>query len=627
MKLLRRFKKVHEKTCVKVIHNKKGVSMVQALGVSIAISLISVTIMTIVLNNSRMVANDVISSPASIEARASVDQAVYKVERFIENIDMTEYTASELDTLFKTNLLPTVEDEYGVTVVDVSDEYNGTGTDTTSTGQYSSAYRFGAPVGSYMIYKDVLISSSGSDGLSTSGGTTPNPEYISESIYTTKRLMIAGGTYLEADMYAKNFSHTAYPLKYYNSYNMPDSLFELGTMVKFNYPTVTSDSTIQVTNSNLWWCNAKGSYYNYYEAGCANYNKTYRDLYGEEYLNTAWANQLSATSAISAAYFDMNNDEFDTIASSNIKTSVKDDNYTYDMEQYALDVLANAASYLGDDLTFANAYTKLLAAGFEEYDYSDVQSLKGNASSFAYQASAGDLNGGYIVLEDRLKFKDDNNVAYIDGNGYTVKFAPSKKNETYNGVLVVNGDLVIDIAEIPRKNNMLIIVNGNVTFENSKDGMYFTNDDTDPLYVVATGNIDFSSWNRNSYKYNSRYFRQTAGNNFEYQLHAYLIAGGSITAETLTSDFISMVGGMYAFGNTNSTAYNDLAGIVLTSYRKTVSGSMTADSTYARFIFHDIDFDHNRDYLPNFMYEYIDSGGSESNYYISDFNVISSKDF
>ncbi len=635
MNLFHKTKMFHNGVNKKLLRNKKGVSMIQALGVSIAVSIISLTISSIVLNNAKIVNTDLLSSPASTEARASVDQSVYEVEKYINTIDMTDYSARELNDLLERDVLPTISNDYGVTVIDVSDLYNASGSSSTATGDYSIAYRIGSDVNNNVIYRDILVSSSGSggssSGLVSKPGDVLNSDYINQSIYSAKKLMLAGGVYLESDIITNNYYMMPYPLKYYNAYNMPDSLFA-EPLVDYNFPTITVDSNVKTTGKSFFMCTKPGVYYNYYNSGCANYGYSKNDLHGEDYKNTdfngtyVWNGQTTGNAAF---YLDRysTNSGVSSIKSSSMATNAKNYSYDFDGEQYALDVLAESINYRGTDFNFSNAYDILIANGYDEYDYKDLSNLKGNASSFAYKGRAADLKNGYILLEDRLKFKDENNVAYIDGNGYPVKFSPSKKNEQYSGILVINGDLVVDVSEIPADMDMLIIVNGDVSFDMSTDGKYLSNGDDNPLYVIASGNIEFSGFNRNSYSYSKNYFKQLA-NRFEYQLHAYLVAGGSITVETLTSDFISMVGGMYAFGNKPSNLYSDISGIILTSYRKTASGGKTKDVSYDRLIFHDIDFAHTRDFLPTFMYEFVEvGGGGTSNYHVTDFGVSSKKNF
>ncbi len=650
MNLLNNFKKIHNNVNNLVIKSKEGATMLQALGVSIAVSIISITVSTIVLNSTLAVERDLLSSPASTEARASVDQSVYEVEKYMNDIDISSYSARDINEMFERDILPTIVNDYGVTAIDVSDLYNGSGTNTTNSGDYSLAYRIGKGSGNNMIYRDILISSSSSgdtDSSDTIGvpGDILNPDYISADIYSSNQLMLAGGVYLEGDIDTRKYYQTAYPMKYYEDYHMPDSLFEQ-YLANYNFPLITSNSTLKVANTSnsLYMCNTAGKYYNWYSSGCFDYEHGKQDLYGEKYIQTMILNQNSTSggfttmmtpnSGNAAYYIDQNNSggDFDTIAASNIKKS-NPTSYNFDGEEYALEVLGQAMNgYSGDDLTFDNAYDMTLEYGFDEI--TKLSSLNSNGkvkNSFSYKGKASDLNkDGYIELEYGMDFSNVDNVAYLDGNGYPVKLTVAKDKQKYGGILVVNGDLTIDVKALPMYMDLYFVVNGNVTISNSKDSMYLTNTADLPLYIIASGNIEFSSFNRNSNIYSSDYFRQTAGSNFKFQLHAYLIAGGSITCETLTSDFISLVGGMYAFGNQPSTSYNDLYGIILTSYRKLSEGGQSKDPVNNRFIFHSIDYEHERNYLPTFMYEkigIIDGNTGTSNFFVTDFQTSSKSNF
>ncbi len=642
MGVLRKVKDFHYSVKDRVINNKEGATILQALGVSIAISIISLTVSTIVLNNVRVVNSDLLSSPATTEARASVDQSVYEIQKYANSIDLTSYSAKQLNELFETNVLPTITSDYGVTAIDVSDLYNGSGTNSTNTGDYSLVYRIGSPSGNNMIYRDILISSTGSGSSSDLigvPGDVINPDYIDADIYSANQLMLAGGVYLEGDINTRKYYQTAYPLKYYNSYDMADSLFEQGTLIQYNFPTITSNSTLKVSNTrnSLYMCNTSGKYYQYYNPGCADYKHGTRDLYGEDYLKTmilgvnssagGFNTTMTPNSGNAAYYLSQYGGGFDTIPAGKITNSPAI-GYDFDGEQYALDVLAQAMNYSGSDLTFDNAFDMTLASGFDEFSLKDLNSNGKIGNSFSYKGNSKDLTNGYIELGYGMDFSDVDDVAYLDGNGYPIKMTFSKKQQKYGGILVVNGDLTIDVHELPMYMDLYIVVNGDITINNSVDGKYLTNTADLPLYLIASGNIEFSSFNRGGYTYNTNYFRQTAGSNFTFQLHAYLIAGGSITCETLTSDYISLVGGMYAFGQKNSTSYNDLSGIVLTSYRKTSAGKQTKDATYDRFIFHSIDYEHERNYLPTFMYEYIGgSTGRSSDLYVTDFHVSNKNNF
>ncbi len=643
MIVLQKIKDFHYSVKERVINNKDGATMLQALGVSIAISIISLTVSSIVLNNVRVVNSDLLSSPATTEARASVDQSVYEIQKYADSIDLASYSAKQLTALFETNVLPTITSDYGVTAIDVSDLYNGSGTNTTNTGNYSLAYRIGSPSGNNMIYRDILISSTGSGSSSDLigvPGDVINPDYIDADIYSANQLMLAGGVYLEGDIETNSYYQTERPLKYYNSYGIADSVFSQSDLVKYNFPTITADSKLRVNTKKIYNCNSAGVYIGdtkNYKDGCASYNHEKGNLKGEEYnnivyqniqagVNNGFINQVNTGNL--QYYLREYSGGFDAIPVSNISTNKQKYSYNFDGEQYALEVLAQAMNYSGSDLTFDNAFGMSLAMGFDEYSLNDLNSNGKIKNSFSYLGNSKDVTDGYIELGNGMDFSDVDDVAYLDGNGYPIKMTFSKKNQKYGGILVVNGDLTIDVHEFPMEMDLYIVVNGDITISNSVDGKYLTSSADLPLYIIASGNIEFSSFNRNAYTYNKNYFRQTAGSNFTFQLHAYLIAGGTITCETLTNDYISLVGGMYAFGQKPSTSYNDLSGIVLTSYRKTNAGGQTKDAKYDRFIFHSIDYEHERNYLPTFMYEYIGgSSGGSSDLYVTDFQVSNKNNF